>query len=453
MENLPEHVLIQIFDELPTPALRSASKVCKRFSIVIKSSTKLAKNLLIQVNISQDISTNNTIQAHTINLPIIGASYSKIRITGPLENKNLEESSINAVKKVLEVYGEKIRTLTFEYSNMKQSYKFDFSKITQLRIIDCFKSDWTPKFDNLTNLRIQIDSLRGIASIMKCKFNLKHFTFIHTSDSRVSNSTIEKLFKFILRHNETLEELSIRDLPYNATHYELLKEILSSEKLNFVELDTEVGNEIVDAIHNGRTWTKLRVTNADKNKEKFIEKIVQANRNLESITFTHDYGTFDPLSNIKNYQTAKFAFDSKPSYWNSINLVELKTYWISNENKLTELIETLKLSPKLRKLSLKYVQIKINERMQNLMAAVQNVEEIYFDTFLKSDSLRIIKSEGKKLQKVFVNVHSSRVAEMNEKMLRIFHDTNVRCFVTPSTCIENMDNEIFLFSSSVCWMK
>lgn len=96
------------------------------------------------------------------------------------------------------------------------------------------------------------------------------------------NADIEKLFKFILRHRETLEELSIRQLPFKETHHELLKEILSSDKLKLVEFEIEKiihSKDIVKAIQAKKSWTRLRVNDVVSAEEReFIDKIMQANQ-------------------------------------------------------------------------------------------------------------------------------------------------------------------------------
>lgn len=92
---------------------------------------------------------------------------------------------------------------------------------------------------------------------------------------------------FVLSQKKTLEELSIRGLDYSKYAHELLKKILSSEKLKSIELDIErivdkyynFDAIIVDAIHNEKnTWKQLAIHAPYSFDERFIEKIIQTNR-------------------------------------------------------------------------------------------------------------------------------------------------------------------------------
>lgn len=144
--------------------------------------------------------------------------------------------------------------------------------------------------------------------------------------------------------------------------------------------------------------------------------------------------------NIKNFHEARFIFDStpSPSFLDFSYLYELEIKQLNTGNELIQLIEILRQAPNLRKLCFRRLRIessKINERMQKLMAAAQNLEELRFNLYqnfsatFSSDALNTIKREGKNLRKLYINVDQCSVAEMQQK-IRNFHRSNIRCYIT-----------------------
>lgn len=117
---------------------------------MIKSSPKLTKDLTIIVRNNE----YDSFQWNPTQVPIFGAIYSKICLT---RTRSWQRgSNIDAIKQLLEIYGDSIRTLTFDNFNTKKSYEFNFSKVTRWEILGIFEMDWIPNFDNLTHLIINV---------------------------------------------------------------------------------------------------------------------------------------------------------------------------------------------------------------------------------------------------------------------------------------------------------
>lgn len=131
---------------------------------MIKSCSTLTKNLTIRVTLLSSKSS----QRHSLKVPIFGAIFEKIRFVGCENIQNIEQNSIDAINKLLDIYGEKIKTLYFKNFNTQLIYASN--KASRWELIGNLQSQWIQKLANVTHLKIDVNYLDDIAFITKeCK--------------------------------------------------------------------------------------------------------------------------------------------------------------------------------------------------------------------------------------------------------------------------------------------
>ncbi|KAG5667473.1 hypothetical protein PVAND_015453 [Polypedilum vanderplanki] len=455
MENLPEHILIKIFKQIPEKYLKDLYEVSENWSSIIKSSSVLTKNLQISIKTLKDKKFSRT-KSILIDIPIIDINYQKLSLEIPTLDQ-ITDGQFKHIKKVLAKNEENIKFLKLVEFNSKDFFGFDFANVTHLEIEKYFKSDFEPKFKNLTHLVIDVNNLKSIGFLNNCKFNLKHLTLIFHLETLIHDEDVTTFLNFTLRHQSTLEEIKIIGLPYHhePTHLEILAKILESEKLKLIELETYMLSDdqnIIQAINKNKSWCKIEFYDSQKNDQNDIKQIINIFQDVKIVKFSQK--SFIPikistLRDFSHFEGATFIFDSESqrNYNDLNNLHELIISRVDNEYQLSKLIEQLRPATNLKILKIKNLSLRActDRKMKQILKNVKYLEEFYMDAYSKHfdvsiEALEVIENDAKFLKKLTIGVAKEKLEQMRDK-LRIFNHSYIQAVAIEkkihNTCLEN----------------
>ncbi|KAL7012307.1 hypothetical protein ACKWTF_014756 [Chironomus riparius] len=459
MDQIPDHVLIEIFNYFGCSSLKTLMNVCVRWSNLIKTSRKVTKKF----NLTLTNSANGVIK---IDDPLPDGSHSDLVIISKDSQNKSNPDFMKVLSENVENHKNSLQKLNLrgcyyvhaEVIEQKLSLFCDFIKEDE--ITDCMVSNNENlkelKWRNLRSLRID----KSCADFMLF-FQNSQLQKLELSSAKNTLDTNSKLATF-WKNQTKLKEFKITktEIPLD-----ILLDVLGHHNLSRLELDIKMislNSDLIIELAKDSHWKKLSFLNGPCREKACmtVKNIIAAHPCIDELEFhktsfnesdfvmTHIYNHLPHIQHLRlplNYGSLRF---NEVIAFEKLEVLEIEG--IKYRLSVQKLFEILKMSRNLKVLKIYWVghHARVsNDFFKNIFETLENLQELHIgyktDTFEITDEfLDVIKINGKNLKKL--TTYSDKVENLQDKM-RIFDGSKVKCVVLDKNYEDMMDHKASFF--------